>query len=314
MKGDDVDGYIATFERFAHVADWHRDASGTVEFFRRGLSESIHRACLQRTDIPETMNDWQAAARAETQRARTIASSFGIRSGRASLKTDSFVHTQSTTPPPSQSITDGIVPMDIDTITTTQLPFPPSHDRRPNESDAERNDDASVAVKKDIHRSLHTAATVLPAASTDQYRRYLTRNPPHLLPHSPSQSPPPPSRSTPETRLIRASERHLQPPPDERVRCPKNIPIASQRSPATIDIISHNQTHHQTDPTSRLTRITRHLSGWFTNRSSSSSLRLVSPPVPATRNRVPDRPSDNPYPTDLNHTYEYEADYDDDFT
>ncbi|KAH9013438.1 hypothetical protein EDB85DRAFT_1899748 [Lactarius pseudohatsudake] len=94
----------------------------------------------------------------------------------------------------------------------------------------------------------------------------------------------------------------------------QDIPIAPQRSTATIDIHLAQPDPSPNRPTSRLTRITRRLSGWFTNRSSSSSLRLVSPPVPATRNRVPDRPSDNPYPTDLNHTYEYEADYDDDFT
>ncbi|KAH9020586.1 hypothetical protein EDB85DRAFT_2278728 [Lactarius pseudohatsudake] len=33
-----------------------------------------------------------------------------------------------------------------------------------------------------------------------------------------------------------------------------------------------------------------------------------------TRNRVPDRQTDNPYFTDLNHTYEYDVNYDDDFT
>ncbi|KAH9014700.1 hypothetical protein EDB85DRAFT_1899071 [Lactarius pseudohatsudake] len=93
----------------------------------------------------------------------------------------------------------------------------------------------------------------------------------------------------------------------------QDIPIASQRSAATVDLHFAQPDPSPSRPTSRLTRITRRLSGWFTNRSSSSSLRLVSPPVPATRNRVPDRPSDNPYPTDLNHTYEYEADYDDDF-
>ncbi|KAH9063700.1 hypothetical protein EDB83DRAFT_2519861 [Lactarius deliciosus] len=61
MSKDDTDGYIAMFERLAHVAEWHRNASGTVEFFHRGLTTDLLRACLHHTLMPETMDEWQTA-------------------------------------------------------------------------------------------------------------------------------------------------------------------------------------------------------------------------------------------------------------
>ncbi|KAH8999741.1 hypothetical protein EDB92DRAFT_1940537 [Lactarius akahatsu] len=114
MKGDSVDEYIATFERLANVADWHRDANGTIEFFRRGLTESIHRACLARTTMPKTMTEWQTAARAEAQRARTIASSFGSRRARFDPFAPPFT-TQANLPKQND-----VVPMEVDAITTSR--------------------------------------------------------------------------------------------------------------------------------------------------------------------------------------------------
>ncbi|KAH8979349.1 hypothetical protein EDB92DRAFT_1955237 [Lactarius akahatsu] len=65
--------------------------------------------------------DWQTAARAEAQRARTIASSFGTRGTRASLKPDPFLQTQPVTSSTQPIPSDGVVPMDIDALTTTKL-------------------------------------------------------------------------------------------------------------------------------------------------------------------------------------------------
>lgn len=36
MNGDDIDGYISTFEYLATQAGWDPTADGTIEFFRRG--------------------------------------------------------------------------------------------------------------------------------------------------------------------------------------------------------------------------------------------------------------------------------------
>ncbi|KAH9001874.1 hypothetical protein EDB86DRAFT_3242150 [Lactarius hatsudake] len=133
MNEEDVDGYIATFERLALVAGWHRDASGTVEFFRKGLTHSILRACLLRTTMPETMDEWQTAARAETQRARTLASCLPPRGPRKLLQTF-YSHTAPTATSP-QPVSDGAVPMDVDAISTT-----PRYNPRPTTplNDADR--------------------------------------------------------------------------------------------------------------------------------------------------------------------------------
>ncbi|KAH9030739.1 hypothetical protein EDB85DRAFT_2146471 [Lactarius pseudohatsudake] len=120
MSGDDIDGYIATFERLAHVAEWHRDASGTVDAFRRGLTDTILRACLQRTTIPETMTEWQTDARAEVQRARTVASCFATRGARMTRKPDPALYTHSVALPLPVPASNGVVPMDVDAITTTR--------------------------------------------------------------------------------------------------------------------------------------------------------------------------------------------------
>ncbi len=62
-----LDDYILLFERLAGIAGWARDAPGTIEFFKRGLPSGLYRACLMRSSIPTTMDQWQTACRAETQ-------------------------------------------------------------------------------------------------------------------------------------------------------------------------------------------------------------------------------------------------------
>ncbi|KAH8981475.1 hypothetical protein EDB86DRAFT_430169 [Lactarius hatsudake] len=119
MNEDDVDAYIATFERLALVAGWHRDASGTVEFFRKGLTHNILRACLLRTTMPETMTEWQDAARAETQRARTMASCLPPRRTGPQKFQSSFYSHAAPAPAPTIPVSDGVVPMDIDAVSTT---------------------------------------------------------------------------------------------------------------------------------------------------------------------------------------------------
>ncbi|KAH8999740.1 hypothetical protein EDB92DRAFT_1940535 [Lactarius akahatsu] len=118
MKGDDVDAYIAQFEYLANTTGWHRDASGTVEFFRRGLTESLLRACILRTTLPETMTEWQDAARAEAQRARTLASCLLARGVKASRRSDPIPLTANVTVPPPASTSQDVVPMEIDALST----------------------------------------------------------------------------------------------------------------------------------------------------------------------------------------------------
>ncbi|KAH8986575.1 hypothetical protein EDB92DRAFT_2021182 [Lactarius akahatsu] len=132
MKGDDADTYVSQFGFLANAAEWHRDASGTVEFFRRGLTKSILRACILRTTPPESMTEWQDAARAEVQRARILDSCLRARGIKSSRRTDPVPITSNVTIPPLAPPIDGVVPMDVDAIST-------SHPRGPPLSDAERD-------------------------------------------------------------------------------------------------------------------------------------------------------------------------------
>jgi hypothetical protein len=72
MQPGQLDDYTLTFERLAGIAGWSRDAPGTIEFYKRGLPSGLYRACLMRTPIPATMNEWQTACRAENQRYKLL--------------------------------------------------------------------------------------------------------------------------------------------------------------------------------------------------------------------------------------------------
>ena len=68
MKDLDVDAYIATFNRLALAAGWEADALGTIDKFADGLKDNIHCRVLNREAEPITMEEWQDAARKETQK------------------------------------------------------------------------------------------------------------------------------------------------------------------------------------------------------------------------------------------------------
>ena len=68
MKGWDIDTYIVTFERLALAANWALPAEGTIMQFRQGLNRMIHSRTLDRDKIPDTYDEWKAAARTEVAR------------------------------------------------------------------------------------------------------------------------------------------------------------------------------------------------------------------------------------------------------
>jgi hypothetical protein len=122
MKDLDVDTYIATFERLASAAEWEPDAKGTIARFRKGLQDNIHRRVLNRETIPSTMVGWKEAARAEVNRTREIMSA-GLSGFRGNQRPRDFGPFQTNqTPRTNPPRTSGIVPMDVDTTTTT-FPF-----------------------------------------------------------------------------------------------------------------------------------------------------------------------------------------------
>ncbi|KAH9083552.1 hypothetical protein EDB83DRAFT_27286 [Lactarius deliciosus] len=139
-SGDNIDEYIATFERLALVAGWHRDASGTVEVFRKGLTHTLLRACLLRTTMPETMTEWQTAARAEAQRARTLASCLPPRKDGPRRPQPTFYTHAAPAPVPvlAPTIPDGVVPMDVDAATTNTPRYNPRYAAPLSDAERER--------------------------------------------------------------------------------------------------------------------------------------------------------------------------------
>ena len=68
MQGDQVDTYISEFERLLAKAGWHRLDQGSIDLFRRGLTQQVHFSCLQREHLPNTLNEWELAARNAVRR------------------------------------------------------------------------------------------------------------------------------------------------------------------------------------------------------------------------------------------------------
>jgi hypothetical protein len=69
MAGDDVERYIATFENLIRRAEYKRESVATVHKFRQGLSTDFVRSIMMLEATPNTIDEWQAAARNEVERA-----------------------------------------------------------------------------------------------------------------------------------------------------------------------------------------------------------------------------------------------------
>jgi hypothetical protein len=83
MNGGDLDGYIAAFERLMWEAGWDRDAKGSIDLFRNGLCQRLHRAILKKVQPrPATATGWQIAARNEYAIEVEIRAFYGFRENR----------------------------------------------------------------------------------------------------------------------------------------------------------------------------------------------------------------------------------------
>ena len=68
MAGDDVEMYIATFENMMRRAECRRESGPMVHYFRQGLPTNLERSITKRQAIPNTIDEWQSAARKEVER------------------------------------------------------------------------------------------------------------------------------------------------------------------------------------------------------------------------------------------------------
>jgi hypothetical protein len=68
MTGDDVEMYIATFENLMRRAECKRESGPMVHYFRQGLPTNLERSITKRQAVPNTIDEWQSAARKEVER------------------------------------------------------------------------------------------------------------------------------------------------------------------------------------------------------------------------------------------------------
>jgi hypothetical protein len=72
MTGDDVEMYIATFENLIRQARRKREDGWMVDCFRQGLPTDFIRSIMKRETIPNSIDEWQSAAREEVELRRSM--------------------------------------------------------------------------------------------------------------------------------------------------------------------------------------------------------------------------------------------------
>ena len=68
MAENNVEMYIATFENLMRRAECKRESGPMVHYFRQGLPTNLERSIVKRQAIPNTIDEWQSAARREVER------------------------------------------------------------------------------------------------------------------------------------------------------------------------------------------------------------------------------------------------------
>jgi hypothetical protein len=124
MKGDDINTYIATFDRLVLAAEWELAAKGTLAHFHRGLEPKVHHHALQHDTLPTTMDQWKDAIRKEISRSREIRNS-GLPVFGQQTRNPNFGQYQSTRqnpPPPHTNTNNQVVPMDVDATIFSTVP------------------------------------------------------------------------------------------------------------------------------------------------------------------------------------------------
>src|SRR6266404_1970907 len=67
MKDRNLDQYVAEFNQLSHLANQNDETRGLIPLFRQGLPYGLAQACMNRSKWPETIHQWQAAAREENK-------------------------------------------------------------------------------------------------------------------------------------------------------------------------------------------------------------------------------------------------------
>ena len=71
QKGDEIDDYIAKFNNYSGRLEYDRSSPLLVDKFCEGLNKGVHIEIMRQDIWPESLNQWQEAAR-RTVRCSTI--------------------------------------------------------------------------------------------------------------------------------------------------------------------------------------------------------------------------------------------------
>jgi hypothetical protein len=121
MKDLNIDTYNATFARLANTAGWEPNAKGTIDRYRSGLREAIQCRVINHDKMPESMDEWQTAARKEVAKIKELQSSGLVRPCCNQLSCDSHVY-QNTGQRNHANRNSEHIPMDVDAANVT-TPF-----------------------------------------------------------------------------------------------------------------------------------------------------------------------------------------------
>ena len=68
MAGDEIEMYIATFENLVKRAKCNRESRSMMDYFLKGLPNDFWRSIMNWPAIPNTIDEWQSAARNEVEK------------------------------------------------------------------------------------------------------------------------------------------------------------------------------------------------------------------------------------------------------
>ena len=77
MSGNDIDTYNTRFNHLLARSGWPRGDKGTMERYHRGLRRGITLKIYDKTPMPQTLDEWQEAARTEVLRQGQINADLG---------------------------------------------------------------------------------------------------------------------------------------------------------------------------------------------------------------------------------------------
>ncbi len=118
MKEGNLDQYIAEFNRLANLAKQNNKTRGLIPLFRQGLPYGLAQSCMNQSKWPETIHQWQAAARKENKQ-YAIKKNLGL----ARSPKDGKERKQQWKVVLKNKSKDNSIPMEVDATQTTRHPL-----------------------------------------------------------------------------------------------------------------------------------------------------------------------------------------------